>query len=65
MNLEVIAKILENKTHDHFIFSVKNPWLAPILGVLKELNGKTNDNHVKAEIQRLLRNINVSEVEII
>ena len=35
MNLEVIAKILESRTHDHFIFSVKNPWISPIFGVLR------------------------------
>ena len=35
MNLDVIAKILESKAHDQYIFSLKNPWIAPIFGVMR------------------------------
>lgn len=65
MNLEVVSKILESRTHDHFIFSLKNPWISPIFGVLKELIGKTNDGNIKVEIQRLFKNILVQENEIL
>ena len=63
-NIEVITKIIENKKYCPDVYSMKNPWVAPIFGVLKELNGKLNDSQIKGEIQRLFRNSNVHEGDI-
>ncbi len=46
---------MEARKDSKIIFSVKNPWINPILCVLKELSDKITDNQIKTEIQRLFR----------
>lgn len=63
-NVEVVIKILEAAKDSKTVFSVRNPWLAPILCVLRELQDKVTDNQVKSEVIRLFRNNQIEESEL-
>ena len=62
-NVEVIVKILEASKDSKTIFCVRNPWLCPILCVLRELQDKVTDNQIKSEVQRLFKIIQIEESE--
>jgi CCR4-NOT transcription complex subunit 1 len=64
LNVEVIVKILEARKDSKIVFCIKNPWLYPILCVLRELQDKVTDNQVKTEVQRLFKIIQTEESEI-
>jgi hypothetical protein len=61
VNVEVIVKILEARKDSKIVFCVRNPWLSPILCVLRELQDKDTDNQVKTEVQRLFKVIQIEE----
>jgi CCR4-NOT transcription complex subunit 1 len=46
-NVEVIVKILEARKDSQKVFCLRNPWLFPIICVLRELNEKVTDNQIK------------------
>ena len=64
VNVEVVVKILEASKDSKTVFCIRNPWLCPILCVLRELQDKVTDNQIKSEVQRLFKVIHIEESEM-